>query len=99
MVPPIGIFIAVAIILGVMGYTIFREVRAAARKDESEKTTKYLKGKLLEYGIIAAVCVVAALVVVNLKSGPLKGLQERIWGPQPEQQQRIESPFYGDFGK
>ncbi len=98
-IPPIGLYIACAIILGVMAWSSVKEFRTACRKDEDEQTNKHLKAKLIEYGIIAGVCLVALVAVLNLKSGPLKGLQERIWGPQTEQQETIESPFYGDFGK
>ncbi len=105
MTPPVFsmwvVYLVVAVVAGFLIWQAFKEFREALRKDDKEKTNKHFRGKLLEYGILVVVGIVAAIVVTNLKGGPLSGLQERIWGykQQTVEQEKIESPFYGDFGK
>jgi hypothetical protein len=83
-------YIMVALVLGIaflLGRGMFREFRTAYRKDEEEKTNKYIKGKMGEYAIVLALIVISAL-----KAGPLSALGEKLYGkPAPT----IDSPFHG----
>jgi hypothetical protein len=74
-----------------IGRGIFREFRTALKRDDEEKTTKYFKGKLAEYGIVLAVGLIALIGVSYLKAGPLKGWSEQLYGKQLP---TIDSPFH-----
>jgi hypothetical protein len=88
-------YIMVALVLGIaflLGRGMFREFRTAYRKDEEEKTNKYIKGKMGEYAIVLAVGLMALIVISALKAGPLSALGEKLYGkPAPT----IDSPFHG----
>ena len=88
-------YVMFALIGGVaflIGRGMWREFRTALKRDEAEKTTKYFKGKLAEYGIVLAVGLIALVGISYLKAGPLKGWSEQLYGkPLPT----IDSPFHG----
>ncbi len=99
-VPQWLVFVFCGVILALLSWQAYKEFKSAYRKDAQEKTNKHVKGKVYEYGIILGLGIIAFIVVVNLKGGPLAGLQERIWGvKQATIQKTIESPFLGDVGK
>ncbi len=63
--------------------SFFKEWRQAAREDDKEKSARHIRRKLLEYSIIVVVCVVAFFGVRALRSGPLQGVSEALWGTRP----------------
>jgi hypothetical protein len=87
-------WIMIALVCGVaflLGRGMWREFREALAKDKKQDTNKYFKGKLAEYGIVLAVGIVALIGISFLKTGPLSGISERLWGkPAPT----IDSPFH-----
>ncbi len=74
------IYLVIATIAALLIWRIIKEVRQARQADAKEKTDKHFKAVLIQYGIIAGICAVAAVVVIILKDGPLAGLSESIWG-------------------
>lgn len=94
---PIVMYLVVAVVAFLLGRGIWKEIREAIKKDEKENSGKHLKGKLKEYGIVAAVGIVALVTVLMMKGGPLKDFSYKLWGYEP--QPTIESPFFGDFDK
>jgi hypothetical protein len=73
--------IGVAGIAFLMGRQIYREIKKALKKDREENTTKYFKAVVLEYAIVAAVCMVALILVLNFKdTGFLKTISHKLYG-------------------
>jgi hypothetical protein len=90
----------VVLLLGIAILIIRKEIlewREAYRKDEKEQTNaKYIRYKLIEYGIIITVCVAAFIIVGHLKDGPLHRFSEFLYGKPVEV---IPNPFNGGFGE
>ena len=82
-------FAALVAILVARG--IWREFREAMRQDDKEKSARHFRAKMLEYCLIALICVAAFIAVQYLKAGPLKPLSERLYGIPPT---TTPNPFY-----
>jgi hypothetical protein len=90
--------VVMAIVLGgiafLLGRQVYREFKKAIKKDAEENTTKYLRNVIIEYAIVAVVCIVAVVLVNNFKdSGFLYNISHRLYGGPVQNTTPTINPF------